>query len=239
MEWPLWSRPTRGICRRRRGFGFRRCRRRQFSSLVEVATRINSDWSCQKDPTGKRCGTCRLPPCDEDVSSVVLRRRVAWNRHMITVHGVPCSSSKIPGSVETWSHWCGLRGRYLSQLREDLDDHVAQHEQIMGEIIHAEGFTGLMLRQMTTRPPLNPFDVYDTSILEFGLAHIAECLCVSYLPSNRRPIPAMTEAMTTLSSSSPPEPAAMTCRVRGPDACDAWEFSHPIDDLDVGISDLC
>ena len=82
---------------------------------------------------------------------------------MVTVHGIPCSSSRIPGPVGAWIHWCGLCGRYLSQL-QDLDDHAAQHEQILGEIIRTEGFTGLMLRRMTIRPPLNPFDVYNTSL---------------------------------------------------------------------------
>ena len=136
----------------------RRCRRGQFLSHKEAGVHVVNHWTYEKDQTGRRSFTCRLSPCHEDVNPGVFRAHIAWYQHLITVHGIPASS------LNSYIRWCGLCGRWLSQVHEDLDDHNAQHEQLIGEIIRTEGFTGVVLRGMAIRPPLNPFEVYDTSL---------------------------------------------------------------------------
>ena len=138
-----------------------RCRQNQFSTYAQVARHIYNHWYRGKD---QGPDSCRLSPCDQDVEPVIFRAHVTFMQHMITVHGIPSTSSTAPGAVTPYIHWCGLCGRWVSQLLEDLDDHNAKHEQLIGEIIRTEGFTGVTLRFVTIRPPLNPFDVYDTSL---------------------------------------------------------------------------
>ena len=147
----------------------KRCGKTGFKSHVDVANHIGSHYNCYKDANGLKANICQLSPCNEATTPVIYGAPAAWVQHLITVHRIPGAQSK---TGDAYIHWCGLCGRWLCQLVEDLDDHVSNHEEMIGDLIRTEGFTGARVGRTTIRPPLNPFQLFDISLRPSARFHL-------------------------------------------------------------------
>lgn len=141
----------------------RRCGKKDFESIGAAAKHIHNHVARSKSHS-KISIICRLSPCDGIVDPIIFTSNVSWYQHLLSVHRIPGSQNGKKASVDPYIHWCALCGRWLCQLWEDLDEHAARHEEVIGEIIRSEGFAGVLLGRMLIRPPLNPFSLYDESL---------------------------------------------------------------------------
>lgn len=143
------------------------CKRKDFKNSTEVAQHLDGHVSRAK--SGNRC---RLTPCNEQINGIDFESKVSWYGHLLSVHKIAMQWVKTParktetGTADPYIHWCGLCGTWLYQLEEDLDQHAAGHEELIGQIIWAEGYSGVQMAEKMIRPVLNPFAVRNAS-LEF------------------------------------------------------------------------
>ena len=161
----------------------------QFPILQRCSWMQPSGQVCNKGPFTSHCqaakhifrhitskvnggSICRLSPCNQQVQPVDFKDKTSLRQHQITVHRIAGVQQETKGGMSSYVRWCGLCGRYLCQLDEDLDLHNAQHEELIGEIIRTEGFLHLKVGQLEIRPWLNPFEIYDVSLPPSARFHL-------------------------------------------------------------------
>lgn len=52
----------------------------------------------------------------------------------------------------------------MCQIEEDLDEHTAQHEDVISQLIQTDDYCGLGVADKMIRPALDPFPVHNTTL---------------------------------------------------------------------------
>ena len=102
---------------------------------------------------------CRLEPCNDtlltDTESLV--------EHMILAHGIPLVS-KSGHMADRLVKWCGTCGRWISQMTNKLNEHAANHAELVHEIVKAYGYCGVQTSARNAIPAFNPFSIHDINL---------------------------------------------------------------------------
>lgn len=76
----------------------------------------------------------------------------------------PKKGEKEVRTSKFYVDWCGFCGKWLCQLTEDFEQHVAMHEQLVGQLIEQDGYAGVEMGDKMIQPAINPFSGHDTSM---------------------------------------------------------------------------
>jgi hypothetical protein len=144
------------------------CKKEDFKSSTEAAQHLDNHLCKDIEVPGVRC--CRLAPCNKRIDAVDFDSLTAWHAHTISVHRLafqwvkPKKGEEEVGTSKFYVDWCGFCGKWLCQLTEDFEQHVAMHEQLVGQLIEQDGYAGVEMGDKMIQPAINPFSGPDTSV---------------------------------------------------------------------------
>ena len=83
--------------------------------------------------------------------------------HMILAHGIPLVS-RSGHMANRLVKWCGTCGRWISQLTSQLNEHAANHADLVHEIVKGYDYCGVQMSARTVIPAFNPFTVHNPKL---------------------------------------------------------------------------
>lgn len=131
-----------------------------FPSLINWVRHLNSHTEVRGKNTTIEC---RFGNCTSAEERMQFKSYDALVRHTTVEHRLRLTRAEsVQGAAERLIWWCPICFQYINQLEEDIDEHARSHIQIVNDIIHSDGYTGLLISHLAVIPVLCIFCVHDT-----------------------------------------------------------------------------